>query len=301
MIKPRSIIFNHRIAKRMVFIPTLFDVSLRDGIQGANPEHYKTEKKKKIFEHIQTKYHPSKIEIGSFVSPKALPIMNDTPDLFKFSQTVEKHEFSPDIYALVPNKKGLMDAIQMGVRNFSFITSISNEFQIKNTRRNLDEKKAELREMMDVLHSTNQTKLYISCVNECPIRGLIDRDFLIHEILSSYGLIEFDGGTRTFDEICLSDTMGTLKARDLEYILDGLLRFGLAKNRISLHLHVASDNASEAKRALFACFQRGITRFDVSTISEGGCSVSMDRSRLKPNLTYEFFYAALEEYEQSLT
>jgi hypothetical protein len=90
--------------------------------------------------------------------------------------------------------------------------------------------------------------------------------------------------------------MGTLRARDFEYILDGLLRFGLAKTRISLHLHVAADNASEAKRILFACFKRGITRFDVSAISEGGCSVSMDRTHLKPNMTYEFFYAALEEY-----
>ena len=299
MIKPRSIIFN-RIARRMAFIPTLFDVSLRDGIQGADPAHYNTEKKKQLFDHIQSKYHPSKIEIGSFVSPKVLPIMNDTPDLFKFSQKVNKLEFSPDIYALVPNKKGLLDAIQTGVRNFSFITSVSNEFQVINTRRTLDFKKTELREMMDVLSSENQTKLYISCVNECPIGGLIDRDFLIHEILASYGLAEFDKGTRTFDEICLSDTMGTLKARDYEYILDGLLRFGLAKSRISLHLHVASDNASEAKRILFASFQRGITRFDVSTISEGGCSVSMNRSHLKPNMTYEFFYAALEEYEQNL-
>jgi hydroxymethylglutaryl-CoA lyase len=272
---------------------------LRDGIQGADPANYNTNKKKKIFEDIRTKYNPAKMEIGSFVSPKVLPIMQDTADIFNFAKTVEKRECEPEIYALVPNKKGLMDAIQTGFRNFSFITSVSNGFQIKNTRRNLDYKKSELCEMMDILNPENKTKLYISCINECPISGLIDSDFVIHEILSSYGLREFDGGAKTFDEICLSDTMGTLRSKDFEYILDGLLRFGLAKNRISLHLHVASDNASEAKRILFACFQKGITRFDVSTILEGGCSVSMDRTHLKPNMTYEFFFAALEEFEQN--
>ena len=100
----------------------------------------------------------------------------------------------------------------------------------------------------------------------------------------------------TLDEICLSDTTGTLKCSDFEYIADGLIRFGLAKSRISLHLHINSTNEEEAKRILFACFRRGIYRFDVSAIMEGGCSVSMEASQLKPNMTYEFFYSAVEEY-----
>jgi hypothetical protein len=99
-----------------------------------------------------------------------------------------------------------------------------------------------------------------------------------------------------YDEICISDTMGTLKARDFEYIVDGLMRFGIAASHISLHLHVNSENAEEAKRILFACFQRGIHKFDVSVISEGGCSVTMNTNQLKPNMTYDFFYTTLREY-----
>lgn len=285
---------------RMALNPILFDVSLRDGIQCANPDDYNTVKKQEIFDATRHKYSPPKMEIGSFVSPTVLPIMKDTPDIFAYSlKKIREDECgaSPDIYALVPNKKGLIDAMSNGVKNFSFITSVSNEFQLKNTRRGLEFKKQELREMMDCLKSDNQTKLYISCINECPVSGLIDRDFIVHEILSSYGLIDFSE-YRVFDEICLSDTMGTLKARDFDYIVDNLMRFGLAKNRISVHLHVGSENSEEAKRILFVCFERGITRFDVSTISEGGCSVSMNRMHLKPNMTYEFLYSALDEYRQ---
>ena len=281
----------------MRFNPILFDVSLRDGIQGANPDNYPTTTKKDLMKTILTKYSPQKIEIGSFVSPKVLPIMKDTPELFDFSMTLKKDADVLDIYALVPNKKGLVDAMQMGVQNFSFITSVSDEFQLRNTRRSIEYKKTELEEMMNLLRPESKTKLYISCIDECPIRGPIDSDVIIHEILTSYGLIEYKN-YRTFDEICLSDTMGTLKLRDFEYIVDGLIRFGVAKNRISVHLHVDSKNESDAKLILFSCFQKGITRFDVSSLLEGGCSVSMGSSKLKPNMTYEFFFDTLEEYNE---
>ena len=282
--------------------PILFDVSLRDGIQGANPLDYPTNRKLNILRDICEKQSPAKIEIGSFVSPKVLPIMSDTEQLFKAIPTIFRHinkTTNPDIYALVPNKVGLINAVNCGFTNFSFITSVSNAFQLKNTGKNLLHKKLELQEMMNHISKLTvpvKTKLYISCVNECPISGLIDNDIIIHEILSSYG--RFDAAEE-YDEICISDTMGTLKYRNFEYIISGLLRFGIAKSRISLHLHINRENEEEAKRILFACFERGINRFDVSVISEGGCSVTMDSSKLKSNMTYDFFYSVLEDYESS--
>lgn len=281
--------------------PVLFDVSLRDGIQSANPDDYSTVKKIEVWNDIAEKYAPPKMEIGSFVSPKVLPIMSDTPALFNYTHKVMREkQSSMETYALVPNKKGLLDAIRNGVRNFSFITSVSNAFQMKNTKRDLEYKKTELEEMMRMVSNLNadcKTKLYVSCINECPISGLLDKDFIIYEILSSYGLNDLPD-IDAFDEICLSDTMGTLKSRDFSYIVEGLTRFGLTKNRISIHLHIDSENEREAKNILFDCFSRGINKFDVSAINEGGCSVTMSRALTKPNMTYEFFYAALAEYEE---
>jgi hypothetical protein len=133
--------------------------------------------------------------------------------------------------------------------------------------------------------------------------GLLNNDFIIHEILSSYSSIKKENETKSkeYDEICLSDTMGTLKCRDFEYIVDGLLRFGIAKSKISIHLHINNENAEEAKRILFACFERDIHKFDVSVISEGGCSVTMDSNKLKPNMNYEFFQKTFEEYKVQIS
>jgi hydroxymethylglutaryl-CoA lyase len=275
--------------------PILFDVSLRDGIQGANPLEYPTQRKLDILKYICNKHSPPKIEIGSFVSPKVLPIMSDTVQLFENMQEILKPEQMPEIYALVPNKTGLLNAVKTGFTNFSFITSVSNAFQVKNTMKNLLYKKTELQEMMEYIAKLSlpcKTKLYISCINECPIAGPIDRDFIIYEILSSYGSIA------EYDELCLSDTMGTLNLRDFEYITDGLIRFGIPSSHISVHLHINSENEKEAKRILFACFERKINKFDVSVILESECSVTMKKDKIKPNMTYDFLNSVFEEYQE---
>jgi hydroxymethylglutaryl-CoA lyase len=317
---PKTRVFSNTLPQ---INPILFDVSLRDGLQGANPLDYPTARKLEMLNSICEKSAPDKIEIGAFVSPKVLPIMSDTADVYAHinESTIAKnagHEVvgvrgfageiseakrmesrksnttttkTPEIYALVPNKVGLMNAIKSGVRNFSFITSVSNAFQVKNTGKNLLYKKTELDEMMRnivAMRDVCKTKLYISCINECPVNGRIDNDFIVYEILS-YGDLEID-------ELCLSDTMGTLKFADFEYIVDGLIRFGIATSRISVHLHIDEGNSANAKMILFACFRRGINRFDVSVISDGGCSVTMNKNQLKPNMSYEFFYEAFKEY-----
>jgi isopropylmalate/homocitrate/citramalate synthase len=120
---------------------------------------------------------------------------------------------------------------------------------------------------------------------------------IVHEILSSYGRSDQE---YEYDEICISDTMGTLKCHDFEYIVNGLFRFGISKTRISMHLHINSENALESKRILFACFRQGIYRFDVSTLSEGGCSVTMNANQMKPNMSYDFFQSVFDEYDNLL-
>jgi isopropylmalate/homocitrate/citramalate synthase len=280
--------------------PILFDVSLRDGIQGANPEYYTTSKKLNILRTICNKHTPTNMEIGAFVSPKVLPIMKDTAKIFEYAPSIlNAFNKSANLYALVPNKVGLHYAVDCGFTNFSFITSVSNAFQFKNTGKTLTEKKTELQEMMKYIANLNfaaKTKLYVSCINECPLIGRIDNDFVIYEILSSYSQSNSYSQYREYDEICISDTMGTLKWQDFEYIIDGLLRFGMPKTQLSVHLHVNDENAANAKQILYACFNRGINRFDVSVLSEGGCSVTMLPDKLKPNMTYEFVYNAYDEY-----
>ena len=128
--------------------PSLFDVSLRDGIQSANPVHYPTNIKRDIFRTIFHTYYPDKMEIGSIVSPKVLPIMADTVDLHEYVMDyLEDKPSATKPFVLVPNHAYLKAAIHSGMYHFSFITSVSNAFQLKNTRKTIDEVKRELKEM----------------------------------------------------------------------------------------------------------------------------------------------------------
>ena len=281
--------------KRKIFHqinPILFDVSLRDGIQNASPEKYDFNVKKDVFRSIMAHKCPQKIEVGSIVSPRVLPIMADTTDIYKYAKDYIDNNLQSEneLYVLVPNETYLDIALQQNITNFSFITSVSNAFQMKNTRFSLDQTKTKLATMQKMLTDTNEphsTKLYVSCINECPVFGKIDNDFIIYELLNYHTKFEFD-------EICLSDTMGNLSFEDFEYIVSTIFHFGFPKSKLSIHLHTTGSNYYEIKQILYYCFDHNINKFDVSVLNDGGCSVTMHRGI--PNLSYELFYEIVERY-----
>jgi hydroxymethylglutaryl-CoA lyase len=286
--------------------PILFDVSLRDGIQNANPENFPLSKKIEIFHSILNTNLAANIEIGSLASPKILPIMSDSLDFFNYiskqiRDVKKRHECSrdldensilrfPKLYMLIPSIEKLRVARIHDITNFSFITSVSNQFQLRNTNTTIQDKKNELKAMTEMLireprSQTFQTKLYISCINQCPFVGKIDNDLILKEILYYY--TEFP-----FDEICLSDTMGTLHVEDFSYIVDNCIYFGMPPSKLSLHLHVKKENFENIQEIIFHAFSKNINKFDVSCLETGGCSVTMKQG-LTTNLTYEMFYNTL--------
>jgi len=278
--------------------PILFDVSLRDGIQGANPTEWNTDRKRNVFDTIYKTYNPQSMEIGSLCSYKLLPIMSDTQELYmhavsSFNRDIETN-IEHNAYVLIPSISKLQKAFIYGMTNLSFITSVSNKFQLKNTNMSLTQVKTEFSQLFDVLNKhpfpeKYKKKLYISCINECPIVGKMDVDFVIHEIL-------YYNSRYTFDELCLSDTCGTLLYDDFVYIVDTIQLFGVPLSTISLHLHVSNTNLKNLEYILRHCFRIGIRKFDVSMIETGGCSVTMNSERLLSNLTYEQFYTILQTH-----
>ena len=283
--------------------PILFDVSLRDGIQGAPVACWPTQKKLETFDTIIQTFRPQSIEVGSICSYKRLPIMADTREIYNHATSA----FSGDdnlpthttqlAYVLVPSISKLQTALQYGMNNLSFITSVSEQFQLKNTNMSLLDVKTEFSRLFHILNREPRPeqfvkKLYISCINECPIAGKLDNDVVINEILY-YSRFPFD-------EFCLSDTCGTLQYDDFQYIVDTLVVFGVPLSAISIHLHVPATNRENLEHILRFCFRKGIRRFDVSTIETGGCAVSMDHGRLLPNLSYDQFYTILDKHITSV-
>ena len=279
--------------------PILTDVSLRDGLQTEKREDWPISKKKDLLHEIVFVEKPNKIEIGSFVSPHLLPIMGDTDQMFHYASNM-KHlyeESKPifpktlEIYVLVPSYKKLEEALNNNVKHMSFITSCSNSFQKKNVNKTIEETKEDLDKIFEVLKKPEnqdiKKKLYVSCITECPIEGKLDIDLILHEILRYHTKYELD-------EICLSDTCGTLSYENYTYIVETLIHFGVLRTKIGVHLHVDTSNQGEVKNIVNYSLKNNISKFDVSVLTSGGCSLTLKPA--KPNMTYDFFYGCLYSY-----
>jgi len=181
----------------------------------------------------------------------------------------------------------------------SFITSVSNGFQKKNTKKTIEETRIEINDMLKILDLTRPphyyVKLYISCINKCPIEGNINNDLIVDEI------VKYHNESNYIQNICLCDTVGTLNDTDFTYIVDTCHQQGVPFSKLSLHLHVNSSQKVFAEKIFHSALDRNITLFDVSLLETGGCSVTMNKSQLSPNLSYNLYYTYLLKYIMSKT
>jgi isopropylmalate/homocitrate/citramalate synthase len=284
--------------------PKPFDVTLRDGLQALSKEEqkiFKTSDKLVIYDNITTKHKPKNIEIGSIVSEKVLPIFSDTIKIFDtlYNSQLKEHNIHKykreNYFIVVPNEEKLESIIKNpNISHLSFITSVSNSFQLKNTKMSLEESDNDIYSMLYELddniyrNKSPFVKLYVSCINECPIEGKIDNDFIVNRILHLNKM--------NVDTICLSDTCGSLSEEDFEYIVDNCAYFGFPMSKFSLHLHVKKNRENEVEKIIHRALDRKIINFDVSFLETGGCSVTMDKKNIVPNLSYELYYKALCNY-----
>lgn len=277
--------------------PMPFDVTLRDGLQALPKEEqikYTTIKKMDIYKNIILQHKLKNIEIGSIVSEKVLPIFKDTEKLLEVINIYMQQEETNN-YIVVANKEKLKKVINnSNISHFSFITSVSNSFQKKNTKMDLEQSDNEIYEMLYEIDDNNKrlkkplVKLYISCINECPLEGKIDNDFIVNRILKLSKM--------NIDNICLSDTCGSLTLEDFEYIAETCIFFGLQPSRLSLHLHIQKEKEKEVEQIIHKALDLKIINFDVSELKTGGCSVTMKNSSLCPNLSYDLYYKFLVTY-----
>jgi hydroxymethylglutaryl-CoA lyase len=303
----KFLFLNENLAKKInerIANIRIFDVTLRDGLQTLNSteqELFTTDYKIKLYNHLIDRYPVKNLEIGSFVNTKILPIFKDTEELFKYTENNKNHI---NHYILVPNQEYLLKALNLGVKNFSFITSVSNRFQFKNTKMLLNENLNHLNEMMNILDDhkrmifNNQNneikldykvKLYVSCINECPIEGIIPLPKIISHLYCLNML--------KFDKICLSDTCGTLTNEEFIKIMDSLIKtIKIDVSKISLHLHIKPERENEVQEIFHTALDYGINEFDVSELKTGGCSITMDNNKLAPNMSYEQFYKFITNY-----
>jgi hydroxymethylglutaryl-CoA lyase len=253
-----------------------FDVTLRDGLQSLKYNYSLKEKQQLLNTIIKTK-NPHSIEIGSIVSPKIIPQMKDSIHLYKYAKQHYK-DIDTKFYMLIPNEKAYAKAIENDIKHISLLTSVSDSFQYENVNKTLIETKKEIKNILARFTGEN-IKLYISCINQCPIVGKIKTTTIIKEII-------FYGQNKKINEICLSDTCGNLDFETYKTIIDFVLHF-VDREKISLHLHISDKNIENTYNIINYSLLKDINNFDVSYIENiGGCHITLG-DNLNGNITYE--------------
>ena len=228
------------------------EVGPRDGLQ--NIETLLSVKQKHSLIKSLEKSGIKSIEVGSFVSEKAVPAMKGTIELVQGLGDLSSYS------VLVPNMFGFQMAKENKVRELCLVLCVTESMNLKNINRNIKDSIADFNEIIKESKKEGiRTKCYISVAFHCPYEGKVDPGHvsaLIDEII--------DNG---IDEIVIADTIGA--ANPLE--VKELLRRQLANNdstKYSVHFH---DTKALALSNIYASLEEGISKFDSSIGGLGGC------------------------------
>ncbi len=202
------------------------------------------------------------LEAGSFVSPKWVPKMAGSDDVFEHirSQSARPHHPEQRYIALTPNLTGLQRAINCGAREVGFFVAASEAFNQKNLNCSIADSLNRFDAMMALAkrHSLD-VRGYVSCTVACPYEGEIEptATAAVAKQLHDLGC----------DEIVLCDTLGTGSPHSISRMLDAVMPH-ISATKLALHQH---DTYGQALVNIYAALQMGVATFDSSVAGLGGC------------------------------
>lgn len=229
------------------------EVGPRDGLQNES-QFVDTEDKIKWI-NMLSESGISEIEYSSFVNPKWVPALKDAKEVGKRIKRNPNVTYS----ALVPNEKGLENALEAGIDMASVFMSASETHNKKNINKTIAETYPVLKPVID--GAKKEGKLvtgYVSTVFECPFEGRIEVDQVLRVVDKL-----FEMGV---DDVSLGDTIGTAVPSQVEALLEAVLYRFPTKN-IIMHFH---NTKGMAIANIVTSLQYGITRFDASLAGLGG-------------------------------
>ena len=233
---------------------TMCEVGTRDGFQ-IEPDFIPTEQKVEAVDLLSAAGLP-RIEVTSFVHPKAVPQLRDAEEVMARIRRRPGTRYA----ALVPNEKGAVRAIEAGVNAIHTVLSASESHNLANVNMTIAES---LDRLGAVLRVAAAAKLHVACGIStsfgCPFEG----DVPLAQLERVVGrLIEM--GARA---VGLADTTGMANPRQVGRVLEHLIpRFpGI---EWTLHTH---DTRAMAIANILAAMEHGVTNFDASIGGLGGC------------------------------
>ncbi len=203
------------------------------------------------------------IDFGSFVSPKAIPQMQDTAEVLKkldLSSTKSK------LLAIIANQRGAQDAVVFDeIKYLGFPFSISETFQQRNANSSIAESLIRVEEIQSLCVKHNkELVVYISMAFGNPYNDEWSSEIAIKwtEKLHSMGI----------RILALSDTIGVSNPESISYLFKHLIP-AFKDVEFGAHLHSTKEKSLEKIKATS---ESGCVRFDSAIHGFGGCPMAAD-------------------------
>ena len=196
------------------------------------------------------------IEVGSFVSPKWVPQMAGSAEVFAQIQRKAGVTYA----ALTPNLKGFEGALEAGVREVAVFAAASEAFSQKNINCSIRESLERFVPVMDAAKANDiRVRGYVSCVLGCPYDGAIDP-----KQVASVAAELFAMGCY---EVSLGDTIGTGTPGATRQLIETVAA-QIPREKLAGHFH---DTYGQALANIYASLLEGVSVFDSSVAGLGGC------------------------------
>ena len=152
------------------------EVAARDGLR-AQPKHLTVDERIALIAALATTGVPE-LEIGSFVSPKAVPQMAGT-DIIAANLPHAELAYS----ALVPNMKGYELAVMAGIKSHAIAIAATEEMNQNNIRKGLEETFVMAEELLDRAADEGVAiHAYLAVDFECPYEGAVPEDRVLKQV-----------------------------------------------------------------------------------------------------------------------
>jgi len=230
------------------------EVGPRDGLQ--NEKQQINASDKIILINLLSEAGVNYIESGSFVSPKWVPQMATSSDVFNGITRKEGVTYA----ALTPNMKGFEAAIAVNANEVAIFGAASEAFSQKNINCSIAESLERFKPIMTAAKQANiAVRGYVSCVVGCPYEGEVSPEKVaeVAEKLYKMGCYE----------ISLGDTVGVGTPLSVQKMLQAVsARVPMAK--LAVHFH---DTYGQALTNIYTALQNGISVIDSAIAGSGGC------------------------------
>jgi len=229
------------------------EVVTRDGFQN-EAQFIPTDKKIELINQL-SHCGFAKIEVTSFTSPKAIPMLADATEVMQAVQRVEGVEYT----VLIPNLKGAERAMQVNPDELNLVMSTSQSHNFSNMRMSMESSFSSLAEVIHFVNQKIAVNVSLSTAFGCPMEGYVDPKVVIDLIdrFSDLGV----------DRLTICDTTGMANPEQVAQMAQLVINL-FPKIAFTFHFH---NTRGMGLANLMSAIQNGITQFDGSLGGLGGC------------------------------